>query len=77
MDVGVTTLRYLEGMQGFPVGALRIAFARREVLEVRDHFFDQENVPHMARDEGRTGAIFGDSGKTLPLGAFAERSRLS
>ena len=38
MYVKVVTLRYQEGVQGFPEGALREATAGREVLEVREHF---------------------------------------
>ncbi|MEI6150169.1 MAG: HRDC domain-containing protein [bacterium] len=48
MDVRVLTLRYQEGQQGFPEGALRQATAGREVLEVREHFFTHGNVPHVA-----------------------------
>ena len=48
MDVRVVTLRYQEGQQGFPEGALRQATAGREVLEVREHFFLHGNVPHLA-----------------------------
>jgi superfamily II DNA helicase RecQ len=48
MDVRVITLRYQEGIQGFPEGALRQAIAGREVLEAREHFFLHGNVPHLA-----------------------------
>jgi superfamily II DNA helicase RecQ len=48
MYVRVVTLRYQEGVQGFPEGALREATAGREVLEVREHFFTHGNVPHLA-----------------------------
>lgn len=48
MDVRVITLRYQEGVQGFPEDALRQASAGREVLEVREHFFTHGNVPHLA-----------------------------
>jgi len=48
MDVRVITLRYQEGQQGFPEGALRQATAGREVLEAREHFFTHGNVPHLA-----------------------------
>jgi len=48
MDVRVITLRYQEGMQGFPEGALRQATAGREVLEAREHFFMHGSVPHLA-----------------------------
>ena len=48
MDVRVITLRYEEGIQGFPESALRQATAGREVLETREHFFLYGNVPHLA-----------------------------
>lgn len=48
MDVRVITLRYQDGVQGFPEEALRKAISGREVLEVREHFFIHGNVPHMA-----------------------------
>jgi hypothetical protein len=47
MYVRILTLRYQEGQQGFPEGALRQATAGREVLEVREHFFTHGNVPHL------------------------------
>jgi superfamily II DNA helicase RecQ len=48
MHVRVITLRYSEGLQGFPEDALREATAGREVLEVREHFFLHGNTPHLA-----------------------------
>ena len=48
MDVRVITLRYQEGLQGFPEEALRRAISGREVLEAREHFFMHGNVPHLA-----------------------------
>ena len=48
MDVRVITLRYQEGVQGFPEEALRKAISGREVLEAREHFFTHGNVPHLA-----------------------------
>jgi superfamily II DNA helicase RecQ len=48
MQVRVVTLRYSEGLQGFPEEALRTASAGREVLEVREHFFVHGSVPHLA-----------------------------
>ena len=48
MDVRVITLRYQEGLQGFPEDALRKAISGREVLEAREHFFMHGNMPHMA-----------------------------
>jgi hypothetical protein len=49
--VRVITLRYSEGVQGFPEEALRQATAGHEVLEVREHSFVYGNVPqqHLAR----------------------------
>ena len=48
MDVRVITLRYQEGTQRFPEGALRQAIAGREVLEAREHFFNHGDAPHLA-----------------------------
>ena len=48
MQVRVVTLRYSEGMQGFPEEALRKATFGREVLGVEEHFFTYGNVPHLA-----------------------------
>jgi superfamily II DNA helicase RecQ len=48
MHIRVVTLRYSDGLQGFPEDALRAATAGREVLEVREHFFLLGNVPHLA-----------------------------
>jgi hypothetical protein len=48
MYVKVVTLRYEERLQGFSEGALREAAAGREVLEVRDHFFQHGGVPHLS-----------------------------
>jgi len=48
VDVRVITLRYQEGVQGFPEEALRKAISGREVLETREHFFTHGNVPHLA-----------------------------
>jgi superfamily II DNA helicase RecQ len=48
MQVRVITLRYGEGLQGFPEDALREATAGREVLEIREHFFLHGNIPHLA-----------------------------
>jgi len=44
MDVRVITLRYQEGLQGFPEEALRRAISGREVLEAREHFFRNNNI---------------------------------
>ena len=48
MQIRVVTLRYSEGLQGFPEDALRAASAGHEVLEVREHFFLLGGVPHLA-----------------------------
>ena len=48
MDIRVVTLRYSDGVQGFPEEALLKAVSGREVLEAREHFFVHGNVPHMA-----------------------------
>ena len=48
MDIRVITLRYSDGVQGFPEEALLKAVSGREVLEAREHFFVHGNVPHMA-----------------------------
>jgi superfamily II DNA helicase RecQ len=48
MDIRIITLRYQEGVQGFPEEALRKAISGREVLEAREHFFVHGNIPHMA-----------------------------
>lgn len=48
MDVRVITLRYSDGLQGFPETVLAKATAGREILEVREHFFVHGNVPHLA-----------------------------
>ena len=48
MQVRVITLRYAEGLQGFPEDAVREATAGRDVLEVREHFFVHGGIPHLA-----------------------------
>ena len=48
MQIRVLTLRFNDGLQGFPENALREAASGREILEVRDHFFMHGNVPHIA-----------------------------
>lgn len=47
MDVRVITLRYAEGVQGFPEDALRRACAGREVLDVSEHYFVHGGIPHL------------------------------
>ncbi|MFZ2959045.1 MAG: HRDC domain-containing protein [Candidatus Ozemobacteraceae bacterium] len=48
MQIRIITLRYQDGLQGFPEKALVEAAAGREILEVRDHFFLHGNIPHIA-----------------------------
>ena len=48
MQIRVVTMRYSEGVQGFPEEALRRATFGREVLGVQEHFFVYGNVPHLA-----------------------------
>ena len=48
MDVRVITLKYHDGLQGFPEQAIRDAAGGREILEVRERFFRHGGVPHLA-----------------------------
>lgn len=64
MQVRVITLRYGEGLQGFPEDALREATAGREVLAVREYFFLHGNVPHLA-----LVLLLGDGPATVPRAA--------
>lgn len=48
MQLRVLTLRYNDGLQGFPEDALRAATAGHELLEVREHHFVHAGVPHVA-----------------------------
>ncbi|MDQ0288417.1 HRDC domain-containing protein [Oligosphaera ethanolica] len=48
MKTRVITLRYSEGLQGFPEDDLAKVVSGCDVLEVRDHFFMHGNVPHLA-----------------------------
>lgn len=48
MDVRVITLRYSEGVQGFPEDALRRACAGRDVLDVSEHYFVHGGIPHLS-----------------------------
>ncbi len=48
MQIRVITLRYQEGLQGFPEDALRTATFGKTVLGVSEHFFLHGNVPHSA-----------------------------
>lgn len=47
MDVRVVTMRYSEGLQGFPEEPLRKAALGREVLDFSEHYFVYANVPHL------------------------------
>ena len=47
MQIRVITLRYQEGLQGFPEDALRAATFGKTVLGVSEHFFLHGNVPHL------------------------------
>ena len=47
MQLRILTLRYTDGLQGFPEDAITRAVAGREVLEVREHFYVHGNVPHL------------------------------
>jgi superfamily II DNA helicase RecQ len=59
MRVKVITLAYDEGLRGFPRDALERVGAEGALLEVRDHFFVHQGVPHLALvlllDEADTG----------------------
>ncbi len=76
MQVRVVTLRYSDGVQGFPEEALRQAASGHEVLEVREHFFLHGNVPHLAlvlslgdggpEGDGRRAPPGPDPGEALP-----------
>ena len=75
MQVRVVTLRYSDGLQGFPEDALRAATSGREVLEVREHYFVHGTVPHLALvlqlGDGavapRAGAVRSDENPELEL----------
>ena len=60
MHVRVVTLKYDCGLAGFPEAALSAAEGGGALLEVREHFFVHEGVPHLAcvllLDEARAGA---------------------
>lgn len=47
MDVRIITLRYNDGLGGFPEDELKKAISGREVLEVREHFYMYGNIPHI------------------------------
>ena len=48
MQVRVVTMRYHEGLQGFPEEALHKVTFGKTVLGVSEHFFVHGNVPHLA-----------------------------
>jgi len=47
MQVRVITMRYQEGLQGFPEDVLQKVTFGRTVLETSEHFFVHANVPHL------------------------------
>ena len=59
MRIKVITLAYDESLRGFPQQALERLGSDGAVLEVRDHFFVHQGVPHLAllvlADEGPDG----------------------
>ena len=78
MRVKVITLVYDEGLRGFSRDALERLGSEGALLEVREHFFVHQGVPHLALvvllDEAGTGArrALGkdgpDPGDALPAG---------
>jgi len=62
VEVRVVTMRYSEGVQGFPEDALRRVCAGREVIDVSEHFFLYGNVPHLTLVVKLGDAILSDSG---------------
>ena len=48
MQVRVITLKYADGVEGFPEEALRKATFGKTVLSAREHFFEHGGVPHLA-----------------------------
>ena len=48
MQVRVVTMRYSDGLQGFPEDALKTATFGKTVLGVSEHFFLHGNIPHLA-----------------------------
>lgn len=74
MDIRVITLRYQDGLQGFPEEALRTAISGREVLEARDHFFLHGNVPHVSLTLLLGDAPAGGEGPRRRDGADLEES---
>jgi ATP-dependent DNA helicase RecQ len=48
LHVRIVTLRYSDGLQGFPEDAVRAAAAGQEIIEARDHFFVHGGIPHLA-----------------------------
>ena len=72
MQVRVITMRYQEGLQGFPEDALRAATFGKTVLDVREHFFLHGNVPHLALVLQLGDApAYGDAGGFRPRGPDA------
>jgi superfamily II DNA helicase RecQ len=50
LQIRVLTLRYSEGLQGFPEDVVKQICAGHEVLDVREHFYVHSGVPHMTFD---------------------------
>lgn len=62
MEVRVVTMKYAEGVQGFPEDALHRACAGREVLDFTEHYFVHGGVPHLAlvlKLDGASAAVQG------------------
>lgn len=69
MEVRVITLRYSEGVQGFPEDALRRACAGREVLAVSEYYFVHGGIPHLSLVVKMTG--------TSATGGLSWKDRIS
>lgn len=76
MRLRVLTIRYNEGLQGFPEDAIREVCAGKELLEVREYFFMHGNLPHLslvlllsdepARKDAERRSRGPDPGESLP-----------
>lgn len=75
MTVRILTLRYCDGLQGFPEDAISQAVNGRSVLASREHFFVHAGVPHLTVvlelsdsvvTPTRVGRTREDAGKDLP-----------
>lgn len=63
MQIRVITMRYSEGLQGFPEDALRTATFGRDVLSMEHHFFVHGNMPHITLVLSLADSGSGDPGK--------------